>query len=42
VLGAQNGRVRDAKAREILAKGLQKLVMHASPSAPALAPHTIH
>jgi D-alanyl-D-alanine carboxypeptidase (penicillin-binding protein 5/6) len=42
VLGAQNGRVRDAKAREILAKGLQKLVMLATSPAPALAPHTAH
>ncbi len=42
VLGAVNGRVRDAKAREILAKGLKRLVMNAPPPLPALAPHTIH
>jgi D-alanyl-D-alanine carboxypeptidase (penicillin-binding protein 5/6) len=42
VLGAVNGRVRDAKAREILAKGLKRLVMNAPPPLPALAPPTIH
>jgi D-alanyl-D-alanine carboxypeptidase (penicillin-binding protein 5/6) len=41
VLGAQNGRVRDTKAREMLAKGLKRLVMLASP-VPAPAPHTSH
>jgi len=33
VLGASNGRVRDAKAKEMLTKGLKELVMSASPPA---------
>jgi len=41
VLGASNGRVRDAKARAILDKGLRELVMNASPLAPAPAPETV-
>jgi D-alanyl-D-alanine carboxypeptidase (penicillin-binding protein 5/6) len=34
VFGALNRRVRDAKATEILTKGLRELVMNASPPAP--------
>lgn len=34
VLGASNGRVRDAKAKEMLTKGLMELVMDAPPAAP--------
>jgi D-alanyl-D-alanine carboxypeptidase (penicillin-binding protein 5/6) len=34
VLGALNGKVRDAKAKEMLTKGLMELVMKAPPSAP--------
>jgi D-alanyl-D-alanine carboxypeptidase (penicillin-binding protein 5/6) len=34
VLGASNGKVRDAKAKEMLTKGLMELVMKAPPSAP--------
>jgi len=34
VFGALNGRVRDAKAKEMLTKGLNELVMNASPYAP--------
>jgi D-alanyl-D-alanine carboxypeptidase (penicillin-binding protein 5/6) len=35
VFGASNGRVRDAKAKEMLTKGLKELVMNASPPAPS-------
>jgi len=34
VLGASNGRVRDAKAKEMLTRGLMELVMDAPPAAP--------
>lgn len=34
VLGASNGKVRDAKAKEMLTKGLKELVMNAPASAP--------
>ena len=34
VFGASNGRVRDAKAKEMLTKGLKELVMNSSPPAP--------
>jgi D-alanyl-D-alanine carboxypeptidase (penicillin-binding protein 5/6) len=34
VLGASNGKVRDAKAKEMLTKGLMKLAMNAPPAAP--------
>ena len=40
VLGSLNGKVRDAKARELLVKGLNRLVMNASSPASAAAPHT--
>jgi len=33
VLGASNGRVRDAKAKEMLTKGLRELAMSAPPPA---------
>jgi D-alanyl-D-alanine carboxypeptidase (penicillin-binding protein 5/6) len=35
VFGASNRRVRDAKAKEMLTKGLRELVMNASPPAPS-------
>jgi len=35
VLGASNGRVRDAKAKEMLTRGLMELVMDAPPAAPS-------
>jgi D-alanyl-D-alanine carboxypeptidase (penicillin-binding protein 5/6) len=39
VLGAQNGRVRDTKAKQLLTRGLTELVLNASPPpAPALMP----
>ena len=34
VLGASNGKVRDARAKEMLTKGLMKLAMNAPPAAP--------
>jgi D-alanyl-D-alanine carboxypeptidase (penicillin-binding protein 5/6) len=38
VLGAANGKVRDAKTKEMLTKGLTELVTNAPPAAPAPAP----
>ena len=38
VLGARSERVRDAKAKEMLTKGLKELVMNAPQITPALAP----
>ena len=38
VLGARSERVRDAKAKEMLTKGLKELVMNASQIAPVLTP----
>jgi len=40
VLGSSNAKVRNATAREMLAKGLTELVMNGPPSAQAPAPHT--
>jgi D-alanyl-D-alanine carboxypeptidase (penicillin-binding protein 5/6) len=40
VLGASNGKVRDAKAKEMLTKGLMELVMKASPPASAPAEYS--
>ena len=41
VLGAADGKVRDAKAKEMLTKGLMKLVTNAPPPPPAAVPDTI-
>jgi len=41
VLGAADGKVRDAKAKEILTKGLMNLVMNAPTPPPASVPDTL-
>jgi D-alanyl-D-alanine carboxypeptidase (penicillin-binding protein 5/6) len=41
VLGAENRRVRDAKAKKILSEGLMQLVMSSPPSAPPSGSETI-